>query len=156
RRAAGNPGREPVGRAADQANCRPDSRCRGTIAGSKPGWGADGREPRTVPRATQPLSHDQQRLSAPNRPDVSLTRLVMRFDLLTRTIVVSALASALVVTVIVATRHTPSVKASDGRDVAPMNPIAAEHRRCKELGLDATSDDACRALWAKDHDQFFG
>ena len=34
----------------------------------------------------------------------------MRFDLLTRTIVVSALASALVVTVIVATRHTRSVE----------------------------------------------
>jgi conjugative transfer region protein TrbK len=80
----------------------------------------------------------------------------MRFDLLMRTIVVSALASALVVTVIVAARDTQSVKAADGSDAAPMNPIAAEHRRCKELGLDATSDDACRALWAKDHDQFFG
>jgi conjugative transfer region protein TrbK len=60
------------------------------------------------------------------------------------------------VTVIVATSHTHSVKTSDGSEAAPMNPIAAEHRRCKELGLDATSDDACRALWAKDHDQFFG
>jgi conjugative transfer region protein TrbK len=80
----------------------------------------------------------------------------MRFDLLTRTIVGSALASALVVTIIVATRHTRSVKASDDSDGAPMTPIAAEHKRCKELGLDATSDDACGALWAKDHDQFFG
>jgi conjugative transfer region protein TrbK len=80
----------------------------------------------------------------------------MRFDVMTRTIVVSALASALVAIVIVATRHTPSLKPSDGSDATPMNPVAAEHRRCKELGLDATNDDTCRALWAKDHDQFFG
>jgi conjugative transfer region protein TrbK len=82
----------------------------------------------------------------------------MSLDLLTRTIAVSILASSLMVIVVLATRYTPSsARVSDDKgEVGPADPRAIEHKRCKELGLDAASDEACRALWAKDHDQFFG
>jgi conjugative transfer region protein TrbK len=81
----------------------------------------------------------------------------MRFDLLTHTIAVAILASSLVTIVVLATRYTPSsARVSNGKGDAAVDPSAVEHKRCKELGLDATSDEACRALWAKDHDQFFG
>jgi conjugative transfer region protein TrbK len=77
----------------------------------------------------------------------------MSLDLLTRTIAVAILASSLVTIVVLATRYAPSsARVSNDKG----DPGAVEHKRCKELGLDATSDDACRALWAKDHDQFFG
>jgi conjugative transfer region protein TrbK len=86
-----------------------------------------------------------------------LKRSVMNLDLLTRTIAVSILASSLPVIVVLATRYTPHLASvSNDKDDATVDPSAAEHKRCKELGLDATSDEACRALWAKDHDQFFG
>ena len=82
----------------------------------------------------------------------------MSFDLLTRAIAVSILASSLVVIVVLATRYTPSSArvSNDKGEVGPADPRAIEHKRCNELGLDATNDEACRALWAKDHDQFFG
>ena len=82
----------------------------------------------------------------------------MSLDLLTRSIAVSILASSLVVIVVMTTRYAPSsAKVSNRRgDMRPVDPSAVEHKRCKELGLDAASDEVCRALWAKDHDQFFG
>jgi conjugative transfer region protein TrbK len=81
----------------------------------------------------------------------------MSLDLLTRTIAVSILASSLVVIVVLATRYTPSsARVSNDKGDAAVDPSAVEHKRCKELGLDAAGDEACRALWAKDHDQFFG
>ena len=82
----------------------------------------------------------------------------MSFDLLTRAVAVSILASSLVVIVVLVTRYTPSsaTVSNDKGEVGPADPSAIEHKRCNELGLDATSDEACRALWAKDHDQFFG
>ena len=80
----------------------------------------------------------------------------MGLELLTRTIAVSILASSLVVIVVMATRYTPSATVSNVEGDTGADPSAVEHRRCKELGLDATSDDTCRALWAKDHDHFFG
>jgi conjugative transfer region protein TrbK len=81
----------------------------------------------------------------------------MSLDLLTRTIAVSILASSLVVIVVLATRYTPpSVRVLNRRGDAAVDPSAVEHKRCKELRLDAASDEGCRALWTKDHDQFFG
>lgn len=81
----------------------------------------------------------------------------MSLDFLTRTIAVSILASSLVVIVVLATRYAPSSsRVSNDRGDAAVDLSAVEHKRCKELGLDAASDEVCRALWAKDHDQFFG
>jgi conjugative transfer region protein TrbK len=81
----------------------------------------------------------------------------MSLDLLIRTIAASILASSLVTIVVLATHYTPpSARVSNGKGDAAVGASAVEHKRCKELGLDATSDEACRALWAKDHDQFFG
>lgn len=39
--------------------------------------------------------------------------------------------------------------------VTPTDPLAVELARCRDLGLEAASDPACKEVWAKNRARFF-
>lgn len=69
-------------------------------------------------------------------------------------IVLVVLAGASVVTAVAVTGRMAE---DPGRPTQmPANPLARELARCKRLRLAEADDAACRAVWAKNQDRFFG